>query len=94
MGNIIQFTVAEGTEVPFSVAGDREVRITVWDMAGAKAFGSIRMESAPQDQSFYVLANQVGITDTQTIITLNRGEGKRYVYRAISGDQLLMVWED
>ena len=94
MGTIQQFTVAEGTSIPFSVAGDREVRITSFDMAGGKAFGEIRMESQPQGQGFYLYANPIPSTTSQVIITLNHGMGSRYVFTALSGDQLFMVWED
>jgi hypothetical protein len=92
---IQQFTVAEGTTVPFSVAGDREVRITVYDQDGAgTAFGEIQLESQPQGQGFFVQAwTPVGRVE-QRIITLNHGVGARYVYTALSGNQLLMVWED
>ena len=94
MGTIQQFTVAEGTTIPFSVAGDREVRITSFDSAGAQAFGEINMESAPLNSGFYLQAWDPNRDLPQTIITLNHGMGARYTFTAIAGDQLFMVWED
>jgi hypothetical protein len=92
---IQQFTVPEGQSVPFSVAGGRQVRITVWDSDGTgTAFGEINKESAPQGQGFYVQAwSPVGRV-AQIILELNHGQGERYTFTALSGNQLLMVWED
>ena len=89
MALIQQFTVLEGTSVPFSVAGDREVRLTVFDSTGGgTAYGEINRESAPTGQGFYVSAwTPVGRV-AQIIITLNHGQGERYTYTALSGDHI------
>jgi hypothetical protein len=91
---ITQFTVNEGTSVPFSVAGGREVRLCAFDVDGTgKCLAEINRESAPQGQGFYYTAFSPGVVD-QVIITLNHGVGERYVFTALSGNQLFMVWED
>ncbi len=94
MALIQQFNVPEGQSVPFSVAGGREVRITCFDVDGTgKCLAEINRESAPQGQGFYTTAFLPGQVD-QVIITLNHGVGERYIFRSLSGNQLLMVWED
>ena len=95
MALIQQFTVLEGTSVPFSVAGGRQVRITAYDSGGTgTAFGEINRESAPQGQGFFIQAWSPVAKVEQLIITLNHGHGERYTFTALSGDQLFMVWED